>query len=155
VSGELRPGGPDAVPDEELLVLAAGGVVMRDGTHGPEVLLVHRVRHGDWSLPKGKLDAGEVSAEAALREVEEETGVRCRLLDELPATTYAVPTGTKHVRWWRMGVVAGDPSRRPPDHEVDDARFVPVRKAEGLLTYARDAELLRHALTTDGTGERT
>ena len=59
---------------------AAGGVVVRDG----RVLLVHRPRYDDWSLPKGKLDPGESFEEAALREVEEETGLRCRLGRELP-----------------------------------------------------------------------
>src|SRR3954470_10760122 len=65
-------------------VLAAGGVVVRDG----RVAVVHRPKYDDWSLPKGKLDPGEGFEEAALREVEEETGMRCRLGRELPSTEY-------------------------------------------------------------------
>ena len=63
---------------------AAGGVVVRDG----EVVVVHRPRYEDWTLPKGKLDPGETLEEAALREVEEETGLRCRLVRELPPVAY-------------------------------------------------------------------
>ena len=68
-------------------VKAAGGVVWRAGDP-PEIVIVHRQRYDDWSLPKGKLDPGEGWEEAALREVEEEVGLRCRLGRELPATNY-------------------------------------------------------------------
>jgi 8-oxo-dGTP pyrophosphatase MutT (NUDIX family) len=54
----------------------------------PEVLLVHRPRYGDWSLPKGKAKRGETDEECALREVEEETGLRCALGRELASTEY-------------------------------------------------------------------
>ena len=70
-------------------VRAAGGVVWRRNGAGPvEILLVHRPRYGDWSLPKGKCDKGESDEDCALREVEEETGWRCRLGPELPSTRY-------------------------------------------------------------------
>ena len=65
------------------LIEAAGGVVVRDG----QVALVHRPRYDDWTLPKGKLDPGESFEEAALREVEEETGLRAHLVRELPPPT--------------------------------------------------------------------
>lgn len=132
---------------------AAGGVVIHDGVSGPQVLVVHRVRHGDWSLPKGKLDPGERAEDAAVREVEEETGVRAIPEEELPSVTYPIPTGTKHVRWWRMRVIEGDPSRRVADGEVDQARFVPVDEAVGLLTYARDVELLEHVCDRRTSGD--
>jgi len=64
---------------------AAGGVGWRRGSKGAlKVLLVHRDRYDDWSFPKGKLDPGETHHHAALREVEEETGLRCKTGDELP-----------------------------------------------------------------------
>jgi len=126
-------------------VEAAGGVVLRDGSSGPEVLVVHRVRHADWSLPKGKLDPGEPHVVAAVREVEEETGVRARVLGELSQVVYEVPEGTKRVRWYAMAPVAGDPADRPADREVDVARWLAVDEAAGLLTYAADTELLDEA----------
>ena len=63
-------------------------MVVRDGGDGPEVAVVHRPRYDDWSLPKGKLDAGERWRDAALREVREETGMRCELGDELAPARY-------------------------------------------------------------------
>lgn len=128
------------------MIEAAGGVVLRGDGDDLEVLVVHRVRHRDWSLPKGKLDPGEGAGAAAVREVEEETGVRCELGAELPDRTYPVPKGLKHVRWFLMTVVSGDPAHRAPDREVDDARWVPVQAALDLLTYDRDVSLLRSAL---------
>jgi 8-oxo-dGTP pyrophosphatase MutT (NUDIX family) len=128
------------------MIEAAGGVVLRGRGDGLEVLVVHRVRYRDWSLPKGKLHPGEEAAAAALREVEEETGVRCALGPELPAVTYPVQGDTKHVRWFLMTAESGDPVHREPDREVDDARWVPVREAPDVLTYDQDVASLRRAL---------
>ena len=100
-------------------VQAAGGLVVRDGL----VCVVHRPRYDDWSLPKGKLDPGESFEEGALREVEEETGLRCRLLDELDEVRYRDSKGRpKVVRYWLMEVVE-DPGFSPND-EVDELRWV-------------------------------
>jgi 8-oxo-dGTP diphosphatase len=111
---------------------AAGGVVVRDGL----VAVVHRPRYDDWSLPKGKLDPGETFEQAALREVEEETGLRCRLEGELPSVEYEVKGRPKLVRYWRMAVEE-DPGFVPND-EVDDVRWLAPVDAAQLLTYDRD-----------------
>lgn len=136
----------------EAAVEAAGGVVLREVDAEPQVLLVHRVRYDDWSLPKGKLDPGEAHAAAAVREVEEETGVRSRVLDELSQVVYEVDQGWKRVRWYLMRHVGGDPSERPADREVDVARWVAVTEAPGLLTYAADVDLLDEALAHRAAG---
>jgi len=118
------------------VVRAAGGVVWRRGSSGLEILLVHRPKYDDWSLPKGKLDDGETSEAAALREVEEETGLRCRLGDELPPVTYADRHGRpKIVRYWAMERVSGTFA---PNDEVDEVRWVAPAGAGALLSYARD-----------------
>ena len=70
------------------VVRAAGGVPVREGVDGLEVLVVHRPQYDDWSFPKGKCDLGESYEACAVREVEEETGLRCALEDSLPATSY-------------------------------------------------------------------
>jgi 8-oxo-dGTP diphosphatase len=121
-------------------VRAAGGLVVREGANGGEILIVHRPAYGDWSYPKGKLEPGEREEEAAVREVEEETGLRCRLDRELATTRYEDARGRpKTVRYWLMTPVAG---MLAPANEIDDARFVSVAEARGLLTYERDRELL-------------
>jgi 8-oxo-dGTP diphosphatase len=122
-------------------VHAAGGVVL-DGEG--RVVLVHRPRYDDWTLPKGKLDPGESFEEAALREVEEETGLRCRLVRELPAAEYPDAKGRhKLVRYWLMEVEA-EPGF-VPGREVDEVRRLPPREALALLTYDRDRDVLRAA----------
>ena len=121
------------------VVRAAGGVVWRRGPSGLEILLVHRPKYDDWSLPKGKLDSGETAAEAALREVEEETGLRCVLGEELPPVTYTDRHGRpKVVRYWAMEPRGG---RFRPNHEVDEIRWVTPSGAGALLTYGRDRKV--------------
>jgi 8-oxo-dGTP diphosphatase len=122
-------------------VEAAGGVVTRSGPEGMQVVVVHRPRYDDWSFPKGKLDPGESFEQAALREVEEETGLRCGLGTELPPMTYEDGRGRpKIVRYWLMGI-EHDPGFEPND-EVDELRWVAPEQAAALLTYERDRELL-------------
>jgi 8-oxo-dGTP diphosphatase len=125
-------------------VKAAGGVVRRDGPGGVEILVVHRPRYDDWSLPKGKLDPGETFEAAALREVEEETGVRAALREELPPIRYRDAKGRdKLVRYWVMDVV--DQGRFEPNDEVDEIRWLAPGVAGDLLSYLRDAELVRRS----------
>jgi 8-oxo-dGTP diphosphatase len=119
-------------------VEAAGGVVL--GAQG-RVALVHRPKYDDWSLPKGKLDPGESFEQAALREVEEETGLRARLVRELPSVQYRDNKDRpKVVRYWLMEV-EHDPGFAPND-EVDELRWVPPDEALRLLTYDRDRDVL-------------
>jgi 8-oxo-dGTP pyrophosphatase MutT (NUDIX family) len=106
-----------------------------------EILLVHRPRYDDWGFPKGKAQSGESDEECALREVDEETGLRCELQDELPATTYRdSQQRPKIVRYWIMRPLAGDAG---PHHEVDEVRWLPVAEAADLLSYDRDRRVLR------------
>jgi 8-oxo-dGTP diphosphatase len=115
-------------------VQAAGGVVLRDG----RVAVVHRPKYHDWSLPKGKLDPGESFEDAALREVEEETGLRCTLVRELPAVEYEVRGRPKVVRYWAMEVE--DETPFVPNDEVDEVRWLEPQEALALLSYDRDRE---------------
>ena len=122
-------------------VRAAGGVVIRDGL----VAVVHRPRYDDWSLPKGKLDEGETFEEAALREVWEETGLRCSLEGALPDVRYSVRDRPKVVRYWLMSV-DDDPGFEPND-EVDELRWLSPTAAAALLTYDRDKEVVSAAVS--------
>lgn len=123
------------------IVRAAGGVVMRSEGGVTEVILVHRPQYDDWAFPKGKAHPGESDEDCALREVEEETGLRCELEDELPTTTYRdSQQRLKTVRYWIMRPLAGDAG---PRHEVDEVRWLPVAQAAEFLSYDRDRHVLR------------
>jgi 8-oxo-dGTP diphosphatase len=122
-------------------VEAAGGVIVRDTGRGPEVCVVHRPHRSDWSLPKGKLDAGESFEEAALREVQEETGLVCRREGELASARYEDKKGRpKVVRYWWMSV-EDDPGFMPND-EVDELRWCTRDEALALLSYDHDRSLV-------------
>jgi 8-oxo-dGTP diphosphatase len=130
----------DGRPD----VAAAGGVLIRPAEGGREVAVIHRPKYMDWSLPKGKLEPDEGWLEAALREVEEETGYRCEASVELPRVSYLDRKGRrKLVRYWLMEPVEG---AFEPHGEVDELRWVGRDDAEELLTYPHDRELVRKAL---------
>jgi 8-oxo-dGTP pyrophosphatase MutT (NUDIX family) len=134
---------PMTIDPDTAEVKASGGVVWRRGEHGVEIAVVHRPRYDDWSLPKGKLDPGESWEDAALREVEEEIGMRCRLGDELTPTAYDDNKGrAKVVRYWLMEALDGE---FVPSGEVDEMRWLAPADAGPLLTYDRDRELLREA----------
>jgi 8-oxo-dGTP diphosphatase len=118
------------------VIEAAGGIVTREG----RVAVVHRPKYDDWTFPKGKLDPGEEFEQAALREVQEETGLRCRLGRELPSSSYTDAKGRpKLVRYWMMEPLSGEFSS---NDEVDQLRWLEPDEARGLLTYDRDRDVL-------------
>ena len=123
------------------VVQAAGGLLWRRRADGTlEVLVAHRPKYDDWTLPKGKLEPGESHEQAAVREVFEETGLRCRLGRELPATRYHDRHGRpKRVRYWEMEAEGGE---FVPNREVDEVRWVELDAAARLLSYERDRGLL-------------
>jgi len=122
-------------------VEAAGGVVWRRSGERIEIVLVHRPRYDDWSLPKGKLDEGESFEDAAVREVEEETGLSVALGRFIAETTYEDHKGReKLVRYWAMRAGEGEFA---PDDEVDDLRWVALGEAGGMLSYEFDRELVQ------------
>ena len=126
------------LPPPTDVVQAAGGLVIRRQRGALQLAVVHRPAHQDWSFPKGKLDEGETWEQAALREVEEETGLRCELGDEVGRTHYPVLQGPKEVRYYRM-TCAGDARAQ---NEVDDLRWVPLDEAAALLSHQHDRDLL-------------
>jgi 8-oxo-dGTP diphosphatase len=130
------------------LVRAAGGIIVRRSPEGRrEVVVVHRPARADWSFPKGKLEAGESFEECALREVLEETGLRCRLERFVGHAEYRDRKDRpKVVAYWIMEVEGG---KFGANEEVDEMRWVDLPTAERLLSYDRDRDLLIVVTATD------
>ena len=120
------------------MIRAAGAVLHRDG----RVAGVHRPQYDDWTLPKGKLDPGEDEAEAAVREVEEETGHVGAIEHDLGTIGYDVADGPKTVRYYLM---LADGGGRPLAKDVDEVRWVEFDEAVAMVTYDRDREVLERA----------
>jgi 8-oxo-dGTP diphosphatase len=134
---------PDIVAEE---IRAAGAVVWRPSGNGPLVLLVHRPKYDDWSLPKGKLEPGEHVLEAAVREVTEETGLAVTLGRRLPPVCYLAAGLPKRVDYW-VAEVPGAAGEFGPSHEIDEVAWVPADASVGSrLTYERDAETVAEFL---------
>ena len=129
------------------IVAAAGGAVWRRADDGSvEVVVVHRPRYDDWSLPKGKLDAGEHALSAAVREVCEETGLEVLAGRRSVRTRYPVPEGDKRVDYWVMQALGG---LFEPNHEVDEVRWLPAGEAAELCSHEPDREVLADLARTD------
>jgi 8-oxo-dGTP pyrophosphatase MutT (NUDIX family) len=129
----------------KVVVEAAGGVVFRRVPDGQvEVAVIHRPRYDDWTLPKGKLEKGETRHVAAVREVEEETGLRVRRFDEWMQTGYRDRRGqNKIVTYYFMTPIGGE---FHPNDEVDEMRWLRLEDAVALLTHERDREMLAAVL---------
>ncbi|UNO43914.1 NUDIX hydrolase [Streptomyces sp. MST-110588] len=122
-------------------IRAAGCVLWRrsplDGEL--EIALVHRPKYDDWSHPKGKLKRGESALDGAVREVAEETGMRCRPGAPLPTAHYVVAGRPKEVRYWAAEATGGAFS---PNTEVDRLLWLPPAPARNRLTHDRDRSLI-------------
>jgi 8-oxo-dGTP diphosphatase len=123
------------------LIYAAGAVAWRQGPSAIEVLLVHRQKYDDWSLPKGKRENGELAPVNAVREVREETGARVVLGRRLRGSRYESPAGPKEVDYW-AGRVANTDDGAVPNHEVDSTAWLPVSEAIDVASYDRDMAVL-------------
>ncbi len=106
-----------------------------------EVLVSHRPRYDDWSLPKGKADPNETPEQTAIREVLEETGYHCRIVAPLGKTRYRVSSRTKEVSWFVMRPLPDSPGFKP-NNEVDKVKWLKRKKAASRLDYERDRALV-------------
>jgi len=123
-------------------IVAAGGVVWRRDIEGEiEVLLVHRPRYDDWSLPKGKVEEGEALISCAYREILEETGLSIKLGPYIGSVEYYVPDGLKSVAYWSASLVE-DHSSFHANEEVDQIIWLDLQSAAFRATRESDREIL-------------
>ncbi|MGH9096299.1 MAG: NUDIX hydrolase [Acidimicrobiales bacterium] len=133
------------------IIRAGGGLVVRMVRGRLEVVLVHRPVREDWTFPKGKLEDGETLEECAMREVHEETGLRCQLGRFLGHTEYLDRKDRQKVVAYWMMTVEKDEGFAVND-EVDELRWLGVADALALLSYERDGELLAALAASDDVG---
>lgn len=134
----------------EPVEFSAGGVVVR----GDEVVVITPTRRGQGGLrvlglPKGHLEAGETAAQAAAREVREEAGVSGELLGSLGEVNYTYERRgqriPKRVEFFLFDYRDGDPENH--DHEVEQARWMPLSEAALALTYEGEREMVQRAIS--------
>jgi 8-oxo-dGTP pyrophosphatase MutT (NUDIX family) len=123
------------------IIKAAGGLLWRETSEGRELVLVHRPRYDDWTLPKGKLNAGEDWIDAAIREVEEEAGCIVDCASFAGTIRYVTRKRPKEVRYWHMNLV--EERKFIPNSEIDRLMWLPVDQAVELLSYTHEKELLK------------
>lgn len=130
---------------------SAGGVVYRDATDGPEVVIIKTAEEGRWQIPKGLIDPGETVEQAALREVREETGLECQIIKPLDSIEYwffGNYDGTrkryhKRVDFFLMASLGGDTDNH--DSEVLEVLWVPLKRAAEMLSFENERHVLEHA----------
>jgi 8-oxo-dGTP pyrophosphatase MutT (NUDIX family)/phosphohistidine phosphatase SixA len=131
----------------ETAIYAAGGVVWRVVDGKVMVLLIHRTRYRDVTLPKGKVDPGEMLAETAVREIQEETGIRVALGVPVGVSKYHLPSKRqKIVHYWAAEAtdVAIRASAFVPNREIAALEWATPKKARSRLSYPVDVEILQH-----------
>ncbi len=132
--------------------ISAGGVVYRDAKDGPEVCLIQTQGGEAWQLPKGIVERGEATVEAAMREVSEETGLSSELQQTLDRIEYWYVSNYdeggpvrvhKWVYFYLLRYTSGE--TKDHDHEVDDACWFPITEAQQLLSFESEQRVVRMA----------
>ena len=130
---------------------SAGGVAVREAGSGYEMAVIKTTEEGRWQLPKGIVDPGETAEQAALREVREEAGITCELLEPIDTIeywfvgSYDGPKKRYHkkVSFFLMKYISGDVANH--DHEVSEARWVPFDDALRMLAFQNEKDVVEKA----------
>jgi 8-oxo-dGTP diphosphatase len=123
------------------IIQAAGGIIWKENGSQKKLAVVHRHKHDDWSLPKGKVDQGESWKKAAQREVLEETGHIGKINKFAGSISYLLEGKPKIVLFWHMDAVSENVEKM--NGEVDEVRWLTVEEAVNLLDYADEVQLIQ------------
>ncbi len=123
------------------VIQAAGGIIWKLEGKEKKLAVVHRHKHNDWSLPKGKVDPGESWKKAALREVLEETGCVGKIKKFAGSISYTLDGIPKVVMFWHMGIISSEPEKM--NGEIDEVRWLSVDEAIKIMDYEDEIELLQ------------
>jgi len=137
-SVKITPNFPPSDPVE--VIHAAGGILWRDKSKN-ELLVIHRKRYDDWTLPKGKLMKRENWSDAALREVKEETGINAEFLDFAGCNCYEVEGVPKIVVFWNMAPINGAIFKS--NTEGDRGLWLDIDKAVEKLQYPGEKKIIQ------------
>jgi 8-oxo-dGTP diphosphatase len=127
---------------ESSFIQAAGGLLWREHNGVTEIVVVHRRRYDDWTLPKGKLNTSESHRQAALREVLEETGYRAEIVGFAGAIAYETDKGPKVVQFWHMRPLDVAPSL-DLDTEVEEVVWLTREQVITKLQYPLERALVQ------------
>ncbi|WP_433584621.1 NUDIX hydrolase [Microbacterium hydrocarbonoxydans] len=130
---------------EDKAVYAAGAVVWRIVDGKLRILLIHRGKYRDVTLPKGKVDPGEMLAETAVREVHEETGIRVVLGVPVGVSRYHMASNKQKVVHYWAAEATDDAIREStfvPNREIAALEWVSLKKARARLSYPVDLEII-------------
>ncbi|MGB2965770.1 MAG: NUDIX hydrolase [Anaerolineales bacterium] len=122
------------------VIHAAGGIIWKEVGKEKKLAVVHRHKHNDWSLPKGKLNSGESWKKAALREVLEETGCIGKIKKYAGSISYLLDGRPKVVLFWHMDIKSLAPEKT--NGEVDEIRWLSIEEAMEILDHEDEKELL-------------
>ncbi len=128
--------------------VSAGGVVLREGAAGADVVICGRDADHVWGLPKGTLDEGESLREAAVREVSEETGLKVEIMKKIGVVEYWFSADGVRYHKWVHHYLMRSTGGRTADHdaEYDRVEWMPVDEAIGRLTFDNDKNMVRQAM---------
>lgn len=123
------------------VIQAAGGILWKKEGGQKKLAVVHRHKHNDWSLPKGKVDKKETWKETALREVLEETGFEAKVKKYAGSISYLLDGVPKVVLFWHMKIKSEKKAQM--NGEVDEVRWVTIEEAEELLDYPDEIAIIK------------
>ena len=129
--------------------VSAGGVVLREGAAGAEVVICGRDADDVWGLPKGTLDEGESLQEAAVREVSEETGLKVEIVKKIGVVEYWFSADGVRYHKWVHHYLMRSTGGRTADHDAEHDRveWMPADKAIRRLTFDNDKNMVRQAMS--------